>query len=121
MINDDIVNGITDVITEREEKSNPPEVIAPAVEKPKTEEKKEEAPELTEQQKAALSIENDLAEMFASGKKDWDLDSIISASKAVYNILFDTYNESEENGIVTNKFSLMESKPSTKIFTLNKK
>ena len=125
MINDDIVNGITDIITDREEEKNiPPVVVAPVV-APVVEvvekDKSEQESLFTEEQKTALKIENDLSEMFATGKTDWDLDSIASASKSIYNILFDTYNEGEENGVVTNKFSLIEANPNTKIFTLNKK
>lgn len=66
-----------------------------------------------------LEIESELEEMYKSGRKEWDIESVQGIAKKTYTDLFDNYEEGEKNGIETSHFSLIETKPKT--FTLTKK
>jgi hypothetical protein len=64
-------------------------------------------------------IENDFEEMFKSGKTSFNLDELKSLSKTAYDVIFNSYEEDEDNGIETTNFSLIET--SEYQFTLTKK
>lgn len=86
------------------------------------EEIKEQANEqvlnLTEEQKYALTIENELKSLYESGVKEYTIESVKTNAKNIYNILFDSYEDGEENGVATSRYKLIETKP--KVFTISK-
>jgi hypothetical protein len=56
--------------------------------------------------------------MFAYNQTSLTIEELSKVAPTTYNLLFDTYTDGEENGVVTSKFSLIEN---NKIFTLIKK
>jgi len=63
-----------------------------------------------------LKIEQELDGLYASGNTVYSIEDLSTKAKETYNVLFDAYDEDEENGIVTTKYSLIEGKD--KKFTL---
>jgi hypothetical protein len=57
--------------------------------------------------------------MFKSGKTSFNLEELKSLSKTAYEVIFNSYEEDEDNGIETTNFSLIET--SEYQFTLTKK
>lgn len=55
-----------------------------------------------------IKVEEELKALFEAGVKTLDIDQIKTQSPTCYDILFDTYDPEEENGIVTTRFSLIE-------------
>lgn len=74
--------------------------------------------ELTNEQKYALEIENELKRMYESGNREFTIESVKSNARNTYSVLFDSYDENEENGVVTSRYKLIETKP--KVFTISK-
>jgi hypothetical protein len=66
-----------------------------------------------------LIVEADLEKMYQTGKKQWGIDEIKSSSNLIFDIIFDNFDEDDENGVETNKYKLIET--DTEIFTLTKK
>ena len=66
-----------------------------------------------------VGIDQDFSEMWTTGKKVVKLDELKSLSKSAYNVIFDNYDESGDNGIETSHFSLIETDEYE--FTLTKK
>ena len=66
-----------------------------------------------------LAIEKELALAYESGKRTITLDELRSISKTAYNVVFDTYDESGENGLETTMYDLTET--DDEVFTLTKK
>jgi hypothetical protein len=66
-----------------------------------------------------LLVEADLEKMYKTGKKEWAIDEIKSSSNLIFDIVFDNFDEDEENGVETNKYKLIET--DEEIFTLTKK
>jgi len=64
-------------------------------------------------------VEADLEKMYQTGKKEWAIDEIKSASNLIFDIVFDNFDDDEENGVETNKYKLIET--DDEIFTLTKK
>ena len=54
-----------------------------------------------------LKIESGFDKMITS-KSEWDIEEVRSANRPAYDLLFDTYNEDEDNGIVTSKYAFTE-------------
>lgn len=73
---------------------------------------------LSPDQSFALSIENELKRMYESGTKEYTIESVKSNARNTYNILFESYEDGEENGIATSRYKLIETKP--KVFTIYK-
>jgi len=69
--------------------------------------------------KIGVGIDEDFTEMWVAGKKRVKLDELKSLSKSAYNVIFDNYDESGDNGIETSHFSLIETDEYE--FTLSKK
>lgn len=69
--------------------------------------------------KVGVGIDQDFTEMWTAGKKVVKLDELKSLSKNAYNVIFDNYDESGDNGIETSHFSLIETDEYE--FTLTKK
>jgi hypothetical protein len=63
-----------------------------------------------------LKIEAELDGLYQSGKKVYSIEEIGSNAHETYNVLFDSYEDGEDNGIVTTKYSLLEG--TDKKFTL---
>jgi len=66
------------------------------------------------------AIDIALKGMFDSDQKEYNFEEIKSNSKAIYDIVFNTYNREEENGLVTSNFSLLEKEKNSSIFVINK-
>ena len=66
-----------------------------------------------------LKIEAELEQLYASGKTVYSIEELGNKARETYNILFDSYEEGEENGIVTSNYSLIEG--TDKNFNLKKK
>lgn len=110
-----VVNEILDYIEDTDEN----EEEMPEDTKEIIDEIKNEAQvELNDNQKYALEIENELKRMFESGTKEFTIESVKSYAKNTYNILFDSYEEGQENGVATSRYKLIETKP--KVFTISK-
>ena len=72
--------------------------------------------QLTQQ---GLRIDTDLDKAFKNGIKEISLNELKTISKTAHNIIFDSYDESGDNGIETSNYSLLET--DNEIFTLTKK
>jgi hypothetical protein len=64
-------------------------------------------------------IEEDFNEMYKNGKTSFNMEELKSLSKTAYDVIFNSYEEDEDNGIETTNFSLIEK--SEYEFTLTKK
>ena len=64
-------------------------------------------------------IEEDFNEMHKNGKTSFSMEELKSLSKTAYDVIFNSYEEDEDNGIETTNFSLIEH--SEYQFTLTKK
>ena len=53
-------------------------------------------------------IENELANLSKSGVSKYDIEDLQSSAPASYNLLFDTYEPEEDNGVETTRYSLRE-------------
>ena len=56
----------------------------------------------------AGQIESELAELYKAGKKKFDVEDIQGTSPALYDLLFDTYEPDEDNGVETSRYKLLE-------------
>lgn len=65
-----------------------------------------------------LKIDEELKKVFETGKTELTLDEIKSLAPTAYNLIFDTYDASGDNGVETSHYSLIET--SEKKFTLKK-
>lgn len=66
-----------------------------------------------------LQIDAELAAIYNSGKRSLSIEDIEDNAPNTYNVLFDAYNDGDENGVVTSKYSLIEGKD--RMFTLKLK
>lgn len=66
-----------------------------------------------------LKIEAELDALYASGQRSFTIDELDDEARETYNVLFDAYDDGEENGITTSKYSLIEGRD--KKFTLKLK
>jgi len=55
-----------------------------------------------------LKIESELETLYTSGKKLLTIDEIQDNAPQTYSVLFDAYEDGEQNGIITSKYSLIE-------------
>lgn len=74
----------------------------------------EEHAKETESNSKGLKVESEIQGLHEKGVKEIDIEELKSKAPTCYDILFDTYDPEEENGIMTSKFSLIESKESDK-------
>jgi len=81
------------------------EEIEEQIEEFKTEEKVEET-QMSDSK--GLEIENELKGLFSSGKKSMDIEDLQSSAPLSYDLLFDTYEPEEDNGIETTRYKLLE-------------
>lgn len=76
-------------------------------------------PMIQEPEEKGLQVEAELARML-DVQKEWTVDQIEEESTLVYEIIFDNYDPSEENGIKTDNFSLLESEDEKELFILKR-
>lgn len=83
------------------------------------EEEIDEAEDFYGDQEEGLKIDADLKLAYESGKKNISFDELKSISRTAYYTIFNSYDASGENGLVTSNFSLLEIDEN--VFTLEKK
>ena len=74
-------------------------------------ETKEEIKEEQQKEKVdpvGLKIESELEELYKSGVFNYTIEDIEQKAPKTYDELFDSYEENEDNGVVTTKYSLLE-------------
>lgn len=65
--------------------------------------------EMSNEQKLGQIIEQELQELFNTGKRNFMIDEIEEIAPATYDVLYDVCEEEDsENGIETSKFKLIE-------------
>jgi hypothetical protein len=64
-------------------------------------------------------VEMELFKLHESGKSVYTLNELKSSAKKTYDVVFDNYEEENENGLITSNFELIET--DKQIFTLTKK
>jgi len=67
-----------------------------------------------------VAVDQELEHLSKSGLVTISLDQLRGKAPKTYDILFDTYGQDEENGIVTSNFSLTETSPNSQEFKLSK-
>jgi hypothetical protein len=65
------------------------------------------------------TIDADLKVAYDGNKKTITMDELKSVSKTAYDIIFNSYDDSGDNGVVTSNYSLIETDEN--VFTLSKK
>ena len=76
---------------------------------------------INEANEIGQQIEQELSKMFDSGQRVWDIEDIRRSAKKTYDLLFDSYEDGEANGVETSNFSLLEIEDDEMTFTLTKK
>jgi DNA integrity scanning protein DisA with diadenylate cyclase activity len=71
------------------------------------------------QKQLGYKVEAELEKMFLTNQKEFEFSKIKSIAPNTYNVLFENFDDDGDNGIETNKFSLIET--DKEIFTLTKK
>lgn len=66
-----------------------------------------------------IKIEAELDGLYQSGKTVYSIEELDQNARETYNVLFDLYQDGEENGVVTTKYSLIEDKDKTFKLKLN--
>ena len=89
------------------------------METPKTPETIEKDPMITEAEEKALQVEAEIEKLLEI-KNEWTVDDLEEESKLLYDIIFDNYDPAEENGITTNKYSMLETKSESETFIIKK-
>lgn len=89
------------------------------METPKKPETIEKDPMITEAEEKALQVEAEI-ERLLEIKKEWTVDELSEESTFIHDIIFDNYEESEENGITTNKYSMLETTNGSEVFLIKK-
>lgn len=109
-----ICNEILDIYNDTD-KNTPIASVEPVVVEPVV---KPEPKPVIEPSNIGEILDAELDLMYKSNQKDWLLDSIKGNFKAVYDIIFDNYEEKGQNGIKTTNFTLLETSEFT--FTIKK-
>jgi predicted fused transcriptional regulator/phosphomethylpyrimidine kinase len=68
-----------------------------------------------------LQVEEELSQMFETEQKEWDIEEIRKVAKKTYDLIFDNYEDGQENGVETSNFSLLEKEDETMVYILTKK
>ena len=74
----------------------------------------EEHEKQSESNSKGLKVELEIQVLHEKGIKEIDIEDLKSKAPTCYDILFDTYDPEEENGIETSNYSLIESKDNDK-------
>lgn len=83
--------------------------------------RKENQDMINEVDELGLQIEDELTQMYETGEKEWDIEDIRKIAKKTYDLIFDNYDDDEENGVETSSFSLLEKDGEEMVFILRKK
>lgn len=83
-----------------------------------TEQKTEEKPEEVKVDPKGVAIDEELKKLFESGKTKHTLEELKTAAPKAYNVIFDTYDNSGDNGIETSFYKLIEVED--KVFEVSK-
>jgi hypothetical protein len=83
--------------------------------------RKENQDMINEVDELGLQIEDELTQMHETGEKEWDIEDIRKIAKKTYDLIFDNYDDDEENGVETSSFSLLEKDGEEMVFILRKK
>lgn len=65
---------------------------------------------INEVDELGLQIEAELDSMYEQNQKEWDIEDIRKVAKKTYDLIFDNYDDDEENGVETSNYSLLEKK-----------
>lgn len=76
---------------------------------------------INEANEIGVQVEAELSRMFETGQRVWDIEDIRRTAKKTYDLLFDSYEEGEANGVETSNYSLLEKEDEDMTFTLTKK
>jgi len=76
---------------------------------------------INEVDELGLQIEDELTKMYETGDKEWDIEDIRKVGKKTYDLIFDNYDDDEENGVETSSYSLLEKDGEEMVFILRKK
>ena len=110
-----VCNEIMDIVYDRDTNDDTPPVDGDEL----IDEIKSDADDKPSVDPKGLKIEQELQEMWDSGDREFDLDAIREKTKTAYSVIFESYEDGEENGIRTSKFELIET--SDEVFTLKKR
>jgi hypothetical protein len=97
--------------TEKNEEEIPfesEEVVDEIEEQIEESEKKEQVEETPSVDPRGLQIEQELKSLFDAGKSKMDIEDLQSSAPVCYDLLFDTYEPEEDNGIETTRYKLLE-------------
>ncbi len=83
--------------------------------------RKENQDMINEVDELGLQIEDELTQMYETGEKEWDIEDIRKIAKKTYDLIFDNYDDDEENGVETSSFSLLEKDGEEMVFILRNK
>ena len=76
-------------------------------------------PMITEAEEKAEQVEAEI-ERLLEIRKEWTVDELGEESPLIYDIIFDNYDPQEENGISTNKYSMLETENESETFIIKK-
>ena len=76
-------------------------------------------PMITEAEEKALQVEAEIERLLEIGK-EWTVDELGEESPLIYDIIFDNYDPQEENGISTNRYSMLETETESEVFIIKK-
>jgi hypothetical protein len=68
-----------------------------------------------------LQVNEELNRMFETGETEFDIEDIRKVAKKTYDLIFDNYEDDEENGVETSNFSLLEKDDEAMVYVLRKK
>jgi len=73
----------------------------------------------TPQDPTGIKVDNELMAIFETGEEnEFTSDELRTLAKNTYSVIFNNYNEDEDNGVQTSNYKLVESQP--EVFTLTK-
>ncbi len=112
---------LVDDVKQQAAAANIPPVVVPPVankkpEVPPVQNKTNNTETQTGVETLGIEIETELEELHKAGVSQLTFDELKSKAKKTYSLIFDTYDETGDNGVQTTKFSLLETEP--KVFTL---
>ena len=68
-----------------------------------------------------ITIDQELHNLYKSEMTTLDFNAIRNNAPAIYDCLFDTYGQDEENGINTSNYSIIETSPNSETFKITKR
>lgn len=77
-------------------------------------------PMIQEANERAMQIENEISKLVAI-RADWTIDELCDESPILHDVIFDAYEDGEENGVVTDNYSMLETEADTQVFNIKSK